>query len=97
MDRVANPLTAFNRAQVPPATPPAIDSHADAAEAASLPKLNGDSDFPGTHPAETPPGEDDRIEPTAPPEVEPLPDSTDQPDAPDEVTPDQPSVIPPPD
>lgn len=88
----------YERARVPPATPPVIDRNADPEDAALRAMENGDSDFPGSRPAELPPGRDDRIEPTAPPEVEPTPDDNDQPDAaPDEVTPEQPDVIPPPD
>ncbi|GEM_PF-1066576 len=88
----------YDRPTIPPATPPVIAANADPEEAADKAKPNGDSDFPGRHPAELPPGEDDRVEPTAPPEIDPHPGDIDRPDsAPDEVEPEQPQVIPPPD
>lgn len=41
----------YGQPTVPPATPPVIDSNADASDAAELALDNGDSDAPGSQPA----------------------------------------------
>lgn len=43
--------TDYGHPTVPPATPPVIDSGADADDAADLAMTNGDSDAPGSQPA----------------------------------------------
>ena len=52
MDRDAYTNASYDQPHVPPATPPVIDSAADANEAASLAMASGDSDSPGSHPAQ---------------------------------------------
>lgn len=81
----------YDRAKLPPATPPTIDPHADPVEARELANDNGDSDFPGKVPAEQPiPDGGDTIAPNAPDEVrEPAPDHIDPGQTPDEVSPDR--------
>ena len=51
MDRSDYANADYDRPHVPPATPPVIDSAADARDAAILSDTRGDSDSPGSNPA----------------------------------------------
>lgn len=51
MDRSDYTNADYDRPNVPPATPPVIDSAADAHDAATLAGADGDSDAPGSQPA----------------------------------------------
>lgn len=81
----------------PPATPPTIDPAVRASDAASLPRADGDSDFPGNTPPETFPDDGDVIEPTGPSEIEIEREDVDEPGqgGGDEIVP--PRFVPPPD
>ena len=87
----------YRTPMTPPATPPAIDSGASAADAADLPHADGDSDFPGSTPPETFPDDGDLIEPGGPSEIEIEREDVDEPGqgGGDEVVP--PQIVPPPD
>jgi len=62
----------YDHPTIPPGTPPVIQPDADADEASELVRDDGDSDYPGQVPAETPaPDQGDRVEPAAPDEVQP--------------------------
>ena len=51
MERSEYTNAEYDRPNVPPATPPVIDSSADPLEAATLADDDGDSDSSGSHPA----------------------------------------------
>lgn len=51
MDRSDYTNADYDQPHVPPATPPVIDSNADAGDAARLADDDGDSDAPGSRPA----------------------------------------------
>jgi len=91
----------FGGRTVPPATPPLINRNASAADAATRPDADGDSDFPGSNPDEVEPGQGDFDEPDRSPDQEvPGGGDIDEPGAtPDETPaqPDMPSEAPPPD
>jgi hypothetical protein len=95
----------YDQPHVPPATPPVIDSNADAGDAATLADDDGDSDAPGSKPAHFDRSREDEVdfdngaqghlqsggEPgERPDEVVPGQGDNDQPgQAPDEFTPGQ--------
>ena len=99
MDRNAYTDADYRQPHVPPATPPVIDSNADASDAALLAMDDGDSNAPGSKPAHFNRGREDdglfdggdRDEPgKQPDEVVPGKGDEDVPDrTPDEVSPDQ--------
>ncbi len=79
MDRQDYTDESYERAHLPPATPPTIDPNADPLSAAELANDNGDSDYPGRPgddditPGDTPdeivPDDGDPVEPTSPDEI----------------------------
>ena len=97
MDRNAYTSADYRQPHVPPATPPVIDSNADASDAALLTMDDGDSNAPGSKPAHFNRGREDdglfdggdRDEPgKQPDEVSPDQGDFDTPDnAPSEVPP----------
>jgi hypothetical protein len=92
----------YERPDVPPATPPTIDDHADAQAAAELARADGDSDYPGRTPDEVQPGEggDTDIPDRGAPEQQPPSPDIDQPGESPAEMPEPPSVpgeMPPPD
>ena len=89
MDRTHYADADYSRPTVPPATPPAIDSNADA-EDATRAFDNGDSDEPGSRPAHFISGGDRDYPGEQPDEIVPGQGDTDVPErTPDEVSPDQ--------
>ena len=103
MDRKAYTDADYRQPHVPPATPPVIDSNADASDAALLAMDDGDSNAPGSKPAHFNRGREDgglfdgeraggdQDEPgKQPDEIVPDKGDDDVPDrTPDEVSPDQ--------
>ena len=61
----------YETGHVPPATPPVVDGVVSASEARNHTKADGDSDFPGDSPPETPAPDGDTVNPGTPDEVNP--------------------------
>ena len=81
----------YDQANLPPATPPVIDTDADPVSSRELAEDGGDSDSPGNVPAEAPvPDRGDGIASPTPDEISTPGDDTIKPGhAPDEISPDR--------
>jgi hypothetical protein len=95
MDRDQYTDESYSQPHVPPATPPVIDTHASAHDAATLANDNGDSDYAGSRIASVDRGdEDEGISPAdVPDEIVPNEGDIVEPAEPDQIDTERPDDI----